>query len=193
MLACWVSKCGFNLYFWQINCNVNISRSYPVQRCIWSVRSGNVIAVWTVPWGSGSENLLPCFCNQLIHVEPHWGATGLCLVSVSIDWFLWTKLGDYGKFCCVAQLKPTGILVHQNVDGTEWDDWCCPVKVPSLAVPTQSLLNNQFPSFLSARKSALFSRQKPAAFPDLLWCAMKTSSASLKRFYHMQWGSEPET
>lgn len=165
MLACWLSKCGFNLYFWQINCNVNISRSYPVQCCIWSAWSGNVIAVWTVPWGSGSENLSPCFSNQLIHVEPHWGAMGLCSVSVSIDWFLWTKLGDYGKFCCVARLKPTGILVHENVDSTKWGDWCCPVKVPSLAVPTQSLLNNQFPIVFIGQEICIVLQAEPSGLP----------------------------
>lgn len=55
--------------------------------------------------------------------------------------------------------------LHENVDGTKWDDWCCPVKVPSLSVPTQSLLNNQFPTVFVGQEICIVLQAEPSGLP----------------------------
>lgn len=170
-----------------MKCSLNSSHLSLVQRCVCSVGSGRRNPAWAVPWGSGSENPLPCFCSELIL----WSLTGEQWVR-DVNLLVWTKLG----LCQILLLRRAGALdipVHRV--------WMIAGGMSDAAVFWSFLSQCTHracykicpPTFLSARKCTLFSRHNPMAFPGLPWRAMKTSLVSPKCFYHMQQGSEPET
>lgn len=154
----------FNLCFWYRD--VNISHWYTAQHFVQCAEAMGLLYELC----EGQDLIISCLVSAMN--EYTWSLTRERWISVSgcgHQLLCMNQTVGLWLMLCAAWLEPTVILVHYNVGDMKWGVvlrsflFQCMHRACSIVYSLH---------FLSARKSALFLRQNPVAFPDLLWRAM---------------------